>query len=88
MKPLRSGKQKTSSDLDEKTYLDWVVTGLFAPSVYFKRAREVAERHPIAVSTACGIGMGICLGAVLVDGQKASEDSLYGVLFNKKREKK
>lgn len=70
--------------VEGKTYFDWVVSAVFAPSVYFKRAREVAERHPIAVSTACGVGMGIFLGAALVDGQKASEDSLYGWIFGRK----
>ena len=78
--------EREERELGDKSYLDWVVSGLFVPSVYFKRAREVAERHPIVVSTAFGVGMGICLGAALVDGQKASEDSLYGHLF-KKREK-
>lgn len=80
-------KREEGRELDEKTYFDWVVSAVFAPSVYFNRAREVAEKHPIVVSTACGIGMGIFLGAALVDGQKASQDSLYGVLF-KKREKR
>jgi hypothetical protein len=68
--------------VEGKSYLDWVVSVVFAPSVYLKRAREVAERHPIAVSTACGVGMGIFLGAALVDGQKASDDSLYSHIFN------
>lgn len=68
--------------VEGKTYFDWVVSAVFAPSVYSKRAREVAERHPIAVSTACGVGMGIFLGAALVDGQKASETSMYKRIFN------
>lgn len=70
--------------VEGKTYFDWVVSAVFAPSVYSKRAREVAERHPIVVSTACGVGMGIFLGAALVDGQKASENSLYGCLFKRR----
>lgn len=79
--------EREERELGDKTYFDWVVSAVFAPSVYLKRAREVAERHPIVVSTACGVGMGIFLGAALVDGQKASDDSLYGHLF-KKREKR
>lgn len=83
MRQLRSGKLETSDPLDDKTYLDWVVSALFAPSVYFKRAREVAESHPLVVSTACGITAGIFLGFILVDGEKASEASLYGHIFKK-----
>lgn len=66
----------------------WRIVGasaLHLPSVVKERVRKAFIRHPMAYSAACGVGSGVLLGFVLVDGQKAHEKSVYGRIFKEKK---
>lgn len=80
-----TNKESTTRNIQEiDKWRIVAASALHLPSAIKVKTVETFQTHPKVCSAAVGISGGIFLGVALVDGQKAHERSVYGMIFKRK----
>ena len=79
-----SNKRSTTHSTEIDKWRIVAASALHLPSAIKVKTVEAFQTHPKVCSAAVGISGGIFLGVALVDGQKAHERSVYGMIFKRK----